>query len=342
MTLYPYKFYFPITKSNGLIKKESCISLKEPGIAITKNNIEQFTEQLMKTNCLSIEMYLKTKKTQQIGPARIFSFSKDRMRRNFTIGQQNNDLIFRLRTTGNNLNGTAPEIKIPEVFADTTNKLILITYDGRFTKCFVNKKLILSTDKIHGSFDNWNKNYALVLGNEATRNRPWLGSIYYIRVYNKVINPLNHNQTNSIPLIDFNFKNECNNYIVNNSKKLSQIKLLIPKTFVPRVNHFDLFPFRYWPFKALSLATFFTILFNVFLFYPIGVGGWVLFKNLTNEGTHPIIWVTFFGLLLSLLIEILQIYIPARDPNIVDVLTNSVGTWLGAYTSKFFFHKTSH
>jgi len=249
-------------------------------------------------------------------------------------------LIFRLRTTDNNLNGTAPEIKIPEVFADTTSKLILITYDGRSTKCFVDQKLIFNTNKIHGSFDNWSKNYALVIGNEATRNRPWTGSIYYIRVYNKIITP--YNQINEIPILNFNFKSESNNYIINNSNRLPQIKLLIPKTFVPRVNYFDLCPFRYWPFKALSLATFLTIFFNVFLFYPIGVGGWVFFKNLNHESTHPIIWITCFGVLLSLLIEILQIYIPARDPNIVDVLTNSGGAWLGAYTSKFFLHKTSH
>ncbi len=37
----------------------------------------------------------------------------------------------------------------------------------------------------------------------------------------------------------------------------------------------------------------------------------------------------FLGALFSLLIELLQFYVPVRDSNVLDIITNSFGTFLG-------------
>ena len=58
---------------------------------------------------LSIELVLTPSRTKQSGPARIFSFSKDGFKRNFTIGQEGDQLLLRLRTTRTGENGMKPQ-----------------------------------------------------------------------------------------------------------------------------------------------------------------------------------------------------------------------------------------
>jgi VanZ family protein len=66
----------------------------------------------------------------QTGPARIVSNSESTLRRNFTIGQDGADLIFRLRTAATGLNGYPLEFVVPNVFTSASTRDIVITYDG--------------------------------------------------------------------------------------------------------------------------------------------------------------------------------------------------------------------
>lgn len=60
---------------------------------------------------------------------------------------------------------------------------------------------------------------------------------------------------------------------------------------------------------------------NVLLFFPLGIAfafrGYSLYPSI------------FFGMLLSLAIEISQFFIPGRDPSLQDIICNSLGTFLG-------------
>ena len=51
-----------------------------------------------KSNELSVEAVIRPDRLDQTGPARIVTFSSDSGNRNFTLGQQNDSLVFRLRT----------------------------------------------------------------------------------------------------------------------------------------------------------------------------------------------------------------------------------------------------
>ncbi|MFP6762287.1 MAG: hypothetical protein VB858_01675, partial [Planctomycetaceae bacterium] len=72
-------------------------------------------EECSQSNELSLEITLMTDRKKQRGPARIVSFSTDTNSRNFTLGQDGEDLILRLRTRRNNANGTNPEIKLAKI-----------------------------------------------------------------------------------------------------------------------------------------------------------------------------------------------------------------------------------
>ncbi len=77
--------------------------------------------------------------TQQAGPARIISLSRDSLHRNLTIGQEKQDLQLRLRTPITGQNGSEIKISVPNVFADTNHHQILITYSKAIVNVYIDK-----------------------------------------------------------------------------------------------------------------------------------------------------------------------------------------------------------
>lgn len=339
ITLYPFDFKFPTRTSNGLIWNEEkrCISIETPGIAIAGGG-DKLVDYILAGDGLTIEIVLRTANVDQSGPARIFSFSKDPSRRNFTLGQQGSNLIFRLRTTNNNLNGTSPELIIPGVFEDKELKKVSISYDNKDFIVMLNDQHFFDLSQRQSSMDNWDKDYPLLIANEATYNRPWLGDIYSIKLFNvpltSKVSIASSSEDNSRkieerkvePILNFDFAHFENSHI-NRSNNLP-IKFSIPKSIVPRVNHFQIIPFKYWPFEIFSWSTFFEILLNIALFIPCGFIASSVFSR------FPMTYILIFGISLSIFVEVCQITIPTRDPNITDVITNTIGTVLGALLTK--------
>ncbi|MBK1700125.1 VanZ family protein [Thiococcus pfennigii] len=75
----------------------------------------------------------------QTGPARIISISEGPWRRNLTLGQEESDLILRLRTRTSGENGSDPELRLPNVFVDDLTHQIIVTYDGQFLRVYVDR-----------------------------------------------------------------------------------------------------------------------------------------------------------------------------------------------------------
>jgi len=48
--------------------------------------------------------------------------------------------------------------------------------------------LIILIPALVNNFSNWDKNYHLLLGNEATMNRSWQGTIYKLSIFNRILN----------------------------------------------------------------------------------------------------------------------------------------------------------
>jgi len=86
--------------------------------------------RLKQRSQFTLSSVIATSNTAQGGPARIVSLSADPDRRNFTLGQEGSDLVFRLRTPVTGENGMKPELIAPNVFPDTKPHHIVITYDG--------------------------------------------------------------------------------------------------------------------------------------------------------------------------------------------------------------------
>lgn len=90
--------------------------------------------------------------------------------------------------------------------------------------------------------------------------------------------------------------------------------------------HFNLVPFAY------MFSDYENSLLNVLLFIPMG-----FFLPLFWQRFRKIIPTVFFGFSISLLIEILQIF-TLRATDINDLITNTLGTFLGWCLSRILLH----
>lgn len=105
----------------------------------SRNPATSMTHAIRSTSQFTLSVTIATANPLQIGPARIISLSGNPYTRNFTLGQDRSDLIFRLRTRFSGKNGASPELMIPNVFTDTNVHQIIIVYDSRYFHLYVDK-----------------------------------------------------------------------------------------------------------------------------------------------------------------------------------------------------------
>lgn len=142
-------------------------------------------EACRRTNQLSIEVVLSTANTEQFGPARIVSFSVDPYNRNFTLGQDRDQLVLRLRTPQTGENGMRPETKLCSIEAGRWKHVVVTYRDGQLV-CYRNGREVSRTSAVRGDFSNWTELH-LLLGDEWEDHRHWHGRIERVAVFNRVV-----------------------------------------------------------------------------------------------------------------------------------------------------------
>lgn len=137
---------------------------------------------------LTIEAWIRPAKASMSGPARIVTFSKSGLERNFTLGQDDDEFDVRLRTTQTSTNGI-PSLSTSDERVETELTHVAYTHDrnGR-TRIYINGKTS-SEMAVPGSLSNWDGEFQLALANELTMDRPWLGTFYLVAIYNRELLP---------------------------------------------------------------------------------------------------------------------------------------------------------
>ncbi len=142
-------------------------------------------ESCSRSDELSIEVTLMTEKKNQKGPARIVSFSRDSNARNFTLGQEGENLVLRLRTERNDKNGTNPQVTLGKVVTGEPMHVV-VSYRSGDLRFFVNGEPVKKTGELKGDFHNWEP-MALVLGDELNGARDWQGSIERLAIRSRFL-----------------------------------------------------------------------------------------------------------------------------------------------------------
>lgn len=146
------------------------------------------------SNEITVEAWVEPATTTQDGPARIVTISHNTLNRNVTLsqglwGDQPPDLYdARLRTTATDANGE-PSLSTPA--GTLTTALTHVVYTratNQEATLYVNGAEQISWIT-GGDMSNWDTTYRLAIGNELTGERPWLGTIYRVAIYNRALTP---------------------------------------------------------------------------------------------------------------------------------------------------------
>jgi len=122
--------------------------------------------------------------------ARIVSYSAGDQARNFTLQQTLYNYDFLLRTNETSLNGD-PALSTPDAdeVLQATLQHVVMTYnpiEGR--KIFVNGELVTAVDPVPGgTLIDWQDTFAFVLGNEASGDGPWEGTVRLAAVHRRAL-----------------------------------------------------------------------------------------------------------------------------------------------------------
>jgi glycopeptide antibiotics resistance protein len=115
-------------RGESTIQNEKGVLLSPNHWLQTATPVTSLSESISKTSSFTISTTLTSAKKEQTGPARIISLSNDSYLRNFTLGQQGSDLVFRVRTPLTGANASDVRLEVPDVFNDLKPHQIVITY----------------------------------------------------------------------------------------------------------------------------------------------------------------------------------------------------------------------
>lgn len=190
--------------------------------------------------------------------------------------------------------------------------------------------------------------FRLILGNSYSTGSYWIGYLSGLAIYNRTLTHRDVSRSyldwihKGIPPME---ESGCIALYLFDEKKGAIVydhmsygrQLIIPEIFTP-VNltalHFPWHDDFQW-----NRSFFQDVIINIAGFIPFGFFCACLLVRIRKFGIAAIYTITVFsGLALSLLIELLQIYLPGRDSSMTDLICNIVGTVMGL----IIFHATMY
>lgn len=112
------------------LREQEGLAFTRPGIARSPIAPRRLREALAESGQFSLELWAETYGLDEHGPARLVSYSAGIGEQNFTIGQDRNALVVRLRTGPMDVNGTNREVRLDNAFRLGRPLHIVVTYDS--------------------------------------------------------------------------------------------------------------------------------------------------------------------------------------------------------------------
>ena len=166
----------------------SALAVDVPTMIVSATPATKIINAVRASNAITIEAWITPASITQSGPARIVSLSYDLYNRDFTLGQglwgtlPTTVFDVRLRTTTTNLSGQ-PSLTSPAGTAHTALTHVVYTRNASGAARLYLDGVLITSATVGGNLSNWNTAYPLLLANELTGNRPWLGTLHLVAVY---------------------------------------------------------------------------------------------------------------------------------------------------------------
>jgi VanZ like family len=265
----------------------------EPGIVIGQAP-HDWLEAAENAETLEISLLVRPLLEAQAGPARMLTLSRDTHVRNLTLGQEDDDLLVRLRTRDTDLNGIGADgavARVDDVFRGGVWTRIDLRIEPGALSVSVDGAPALHAELPGAVLKTWDWALDLALGNEMTCDRPWLGEIRQA-----VIKAPGERQRDYASTKGVDVPAAC--WVIG-----------YPPAIVP---------FRL--FLAADAAR------NVVMYLPLGFLVGVL---LPSTGRRAFAGGLLVVLCVSVLLEVAQLFVASRFPSIDDTIANAAGGALG-------------
>ncbi|MBI1246262.1 DUF1592 domain-containing protein [bacterium] len=175
-----------IDKSNAVSWQKGQVTINSGTSIASSKPPTRLIRAIQDSQELTVEAWIAPKNTNQSGPARIVTISSNTSLRNFTLGQDGHKYDARLRTTKTSSNGI-PSISSQDRSLEPRMTHVVYTHNrSGATRIYIDGK-VSSDHKVDGSLSNWDRNYRLALANELSGDRPWLGSLQLVAIYDRAL-----------------------------------------------------------------------------------------------------------------------------------------------------------
>ncbi|MHC4955645.1 MAG: VanZ family protein [Planctomycetota bacterium] len=287
---YPFRWQIAADRANGLrIAPSGEWILDSAGIARTAHP-PPWLDRAIESGSLAVTLEIKSSSPIQSGPARIFTISEDDRERNLTVGQQESDLIVRVRRPGSSENG-GPALHVRDCFSPSVWRRVEVVVNATEVIVSVDGSVSAIAITDESTFRDWDPTFRAAIGNEINLWRPWLGRIRRAEVEVE-------GKTHDL---------------------LTDSSLARPETleyFRTTVRWFLLA-------RRSRTVDWGDALRNVIGFVPFGLFLALMFARRPR-------WVLFCAVMaMSLGMEVSQLFVGQRVPALTDLVFNGLGGWLG-------------
>ncbi len=172
----PFRLDLPTVVQNRLEERQDgAFVFQEPSMARSSGSPDWVVDA-KQTGRLTIDLKLTPATLNQGGPARILALSQGYLAHNLIVGQEQRDLVIRLRRNNAQLDGQPPFVA-PEVFENGRSIELLVQLRPGRLQVEVDGKPAIDSPLPDNALSTWNDGYRLALGNEVVGLRGWDGAI---------------------------------------------------------------------------------------------------------------------------------------------------------------------
>jgi VanZ family protein len=228
-------------------------------------------------------------------------------------------------------------VSVDSVFRKDKPMHVLISSGAGGTRVYLNGPLVRVAPSLHIQPSDFSGR--LVVANSPLGNHTWGGLMRGLAFYAREISPdeaAAHFREDASPgwignsevhdaVVFYAFAEGTGRQIAN-SAPTGQPGLFLPADY--RILH-QAFLTPFWKEFRPNQSYVEDLVLNIAGFVPLGVAACAILVYLVPV-SRPVLWSTLFALAVSLTIEVLQGFIPTRLSGTTDLITNTLGGFLGA------------
>ncbi len=245
----------------------------------------------------------------------------------FFVGQWRSGLVmrilegerfFRLRYRETGAAGLQKDIT-RSIAVRSDGDSLTIFVDGTPVKTRPGVSFSLLTDKQRPAW--------MILGNSPSGEASWRGDLLSLSLFSKALSPGDIASGVTEPIVRYRFS-EGSGTICRESVD-PRYNLVMPPIFRAPVKGILVPP---WKIQNYNRSFWNDMFVNILGFIPFGfaASGWI-WKGEKRIRPAAIVRVILLGAGVSLLIELVQVYLPTRDSSLTDVINNTLGAIIGVW-----------